>query len=540
MANKNEIFLYQPQKKYDDAVNMWFCFPCNYNIGMSALGYLHLFRVMDENPKANPERIFTDSELTRHTPKKLDLFGFSFSFELDFLNVFKVLEKYKIPLKATQRDDSFPLIFAGGPVLSVNPEPFCDFFDFIMIGDGEDLMNDVINKLYELKGTMDKKSMLKELSQIEGVYVPSLYEFEYNQDGSISKITPNLPVKKRTKREMDCVYTPIITPDTMFSNNCLIEIFRGCPQRCAFCLSSYLNLPGRFPPFEQIKNVIDLALENTNKIGLLGALVSAHPRFDEICRYIMEKKKQEDFEVSISSMRADNLHPETVQMLVSCHQKSSTIAVEAGSERLRKFINKNLSDEQIFQAVKTAADNGLKGLKIYAMIGLPEETDEDIQSLVELAKRLQKENRNISLTVSTSSFVPKAQTPFQWYGRQNEKILEARNNYLKKHLHMAGVKYRPTSIKWDEIQAVISRADRRLSDLLLRVYEYKATLGSWHRAYKDLSLEGNLPPLEFYSKRNIPQEEILPWDLIENTVPKKSLLNELKRLQGVLYTSSGK
>ena len=174
------------------------------------------------------------------------------------------------------------------------------------------------------------------------------------------------------------------------------------------------------------------------------------------------------------------------------------------------------------------------------MIGLPEEEDKDIENMVTLVKNLQKENKDISLTLSTSSFVPKAQTPFQWYGREDEKTLESRNNYLKKHLHMAGIKYSPTSIKWDEIQAIISRGDRRLSDLLIKVYEYKASLGSWHRAYKELSEAESIPPFEFYSKRKIPFEETLPWDLVENTVSKQQLVDELKRLQNLLYTSSGK
>ena len=539
MDNK-EIFLYKPQKKDDDAIKVWFSFPCNYNIGMSALGYLHLFRLMDENPKTDVERIFTDTERSRHNLKDVDVFGFSFSFELDFLNIFKILQKYNIPLKAKDRDDSYPLIFAGGPVLSVNPEPFSDFFDFILVGDGEVMMNEAMNFIQDSKGNKTKAEILEGLASIEGVYVPSLYNFKYDKDGAVSSVFPNIPVKKRVMTDMSCVFTPIITENTMFSNNCLIELYRGCPNRCAFCLSSYLNLPPRYPSFEEIKDIIDMALANTNKIGLLGALVSAHPKFDQICDYILEKKKEKDFEVSISSLRADRLSAKTVKMLTECHQRSSTIAMEAGSQRLRQFINKNLSDDQIAASIKTAAENGLKALKIYAMIGLPEEEDKDIENMVTLVKNLQKENKDISLTLSTSSFVPKAQTPFQWYGREEEKILENRNNYLKKHLHISGIKYRPTSIKWDEIQAVISRGDRRLSDLLIKVYEYKASLGSWHRAYKELSETESIPPLEFYSKRKIPFEETLPWDLIENTVSKQQLVDELKRLQNILYTSSGK
>ena len=329
--NNKEIFLYKPQKKDDDAIKVWFSFPCNYNIGMSALGYLHLFRLMDENPKTDVERIFTDTERSRHNLKDVDVFGFSFSFELDFLNIFKILQKYNIPLKAKDRDDSYPLIFAGGPVLSVNPEPFSDFFDFILVGDGEVMMNEAMNFIQDSKGNKTKAEILEGLASIEGVYVPSLYNFKYDKDGAVSSVFPNIPVKKRVMTDMSCVFTPIITENTMFSNNCLIELYRGCPNRCAFCLSSYLNLPPRYPSFEEIKDIIDMALANTNKIGLLGALVSAHPKFDQICDYILEKKKEKDFEVSISSLRADRLSAKTVKMLTECHQRSSTIAMEAGS-----------------------------------------------------------------------------------------------------------------------------------------------------------------------------------------------------------------
>lgn len=535
-----ETLLYTPSSKLPDSVKFWFSFPAPYHIGMSALGYLALFSLFDKNPKAYPERYFTDTEKTKHKFNDIELIGFSFSFEFDFLNIFKTLEKLSIPLYAKDREEDAPLIFAGGPVMTANPEPFCQFFDFIMVGDGEDSCQEIIDVLYENK-ELAKQEKLKKLSEVEGVYVPSLYKVDYKEDLTINSISPKTKVRKRTKNNLNCVFSPMVTPNTMFANNCLIETARGCPQKCAFCLASYSNLPFRWPPYEQIIEGIDAGIKNAGKIGLLGALVTAHPEFDKICDYILERLENENFEVSISSLRADRINPKTVQMLVKAGQKSSTIAFEAGSQRMRDFINKRLSEKEIFESVRIASENGLSALKIYSMIGLPTETMDDIKELCDLMKRLQKEFRSISFTLSSSSFVPKANTPFQWYGRENAKSLKKKNDYLKKHLHMAGIKYRPTSIKWDNIQAWLSRGDRRLAPLLVEFHECNASLGSINRAYKSYTDKTlTIPPFEWYTERDFSTDEILAWDFIEQDYTKESLINELQRLKDSIYTSSGK
>lgn len=541
MTNKtaNETYLYSPADKLSDSVKLWMSFPAGYNIGMSALGYLSMVKLFDTNPKANPEKIFTDTEKTQHDIREVRLIGFSFSFEFDFINIFKMLEKYQIPLYAQDRNDSFPLLFAGGPVMSANPEPFAEFFDFIIVGDGEN-SNEIIEVLYQ-NPHLSKHELLDKLGELDGIYIPSRYEINYNQDLSIASISPDDKVKKITKQNLDCMASPIVTPDTMFSNNCLIEIARGCPQKCAFCLASYANLPFRYPPLEQIIEAIDLGIEKAGKVGLLGALVSAHPQFDEITDYIMNKLESQKFEVSISSLRADRINPKIVQMLVKAGQKTSTIALEAGSQRLRDFINKRLNEEQIFDSVRVAAENGLTGLKIYSMIGLPTETMADIDELCSLMKRLQKEFKGFALTLSSSSFVPKAHTPFQWYGRENLKTLEAKNDYLKKHLHIAGIKYRPTSIKWDNIQGLIARGDRRISEVLVEFCKHSASLGSINRAYKEcMSSTQNLPSFEWYANRDISCEEILPWEMISYDFTKEDLAKEVERLRGLIQISSGR
>jgi len=523
-----EKYTYIPASQKTDAIPIWFCFPAEYSIGMSSLGYLSLFRLFDEHQDIDPERIFTDTAKTRHHINDVKLVGFSNSFEFDFLNIFKILEKHKIPFSSSERGENHPLIFGGGPVLSANPEPFADIFDFIILGDGEEVLLEIIEKYKNVKN-LKRNEIIAELALIEGVYVPSFYEVDYNNDGSIkdrkAKVSAIESIKKRCVQLSSCVYSPIVTADTMFSDSFLIEFTRGCPRICNFCLASYSNLPSRCPSKESILEAIDTGIKLTGKIGLLGALITEHPDFEEICSYISNLRDKQEFEVSVSSLRTDSITPEIVQMLTKCGQKNLTIAIEAGSQRLRDFINKNLSEEQIIATVQTAIDNGLLGLKIYGMIGLPTETDEDILELVVLLKKIKKLNNKFSITLSISSFVPKANTPFQWYGRDSIKNLERKTTILKKELHKAGIKFRPTSIKWDNIQGILSRGNRTLSPILRKVYQYGGTIGSWGRAFKEVSnTEGfKIPQYSYFYERTIPFEENLPWDFIETGVSKQIL-----------------
>lgn len=527
-----ETYTYTPVPKKKGALPVWFCFPCTYSIGMSALGYLHLFKLLDQNEDVHPERIFTDTEQTVHNPKTVELIGFSYSFELDFLNIFKILDKYGIPKRSSERGEEYPLIFGGGPVLTANPEPYADFFDFVLIGDGDEVFNQIISVLKNTAG-MSKQQKLVALAEVEGLYVPSLFDVEYNENNSIKNVSTKFDLKKITRRctELDnCVFTPIVTENTMFSNMFIIEMARGCPRRCRFCLASYLTLPARYPKTENIIKSIETGLEYSSKIGLLGASITEHPGFDDICSHILKMRKEKEFEISVASLRADCISPLTVQTLVACGQKNSTIAVEAGSDRLRKTINKNLSREQIQNTVKIARENGLIGLKIYGMIGLPTETQEDIEELITLMKELKTQNKGFKLTLSISSFVPKAQTPFQWAGREDNSAIQKKSDYLKKHLAINKIDFKPTSLKWDYIQGVLSRGDRRLSPLLEKVYEYNGSLGSWGRAYKEVGKKFSIPELDWYALRTITSEEILPWEHIDSGVRKDILANEYNKI----------
>lgn len=561
----NETYLYTSLKNKNADFNVWMAFPGIYSFAMSSLGYLELCKNIDLFEDVNLERICTNTAKTKIMAKDVDLIGFSFSFDLDFLNIFKMLEKYKIPLKVSQRDENHPLVFGGGPVLSSNPEPYCEFFDYIIIGDGEEANIAAVNTCKENKDK-PRQDILAKLSEIEGIYVPSIsvnqcirlglsaqqHEIKIDNkaqakqcqsgavwlesptcldDSSPALLAPQKPVKKATCRLSNCIYTPILSEQSFFKNTFIVEIARGCVNRCGFCLASYLNLPQRFVDYEKIIESLDLGLRHTNKIALLGALISAHPQFDDICNYIYQKNQENPgIELSVSSLRADAISPISVQTLVACGQKHATIAIEAGSDRLRKVINKNLTETQILEIVKIAEENGLKGFKIYAMIGLPTETQDDLKEMVELVKKIKKLHKNFSIGFSFSTFVPKAHTPFQWCSREDTKSLEKKQNYLKKEFHKLGVKTNFSSAKWDYYQALLSRGGRELNDYVLKIYELGGNIGAFKTAYKQIAKTKNLPDSDYYVLRNFDLNEALPWDFIEVTPGKEFLKEEYKKL----------
>lgn len=510
-----EKHLYSKPKNKNANYNVWMAFPGIYSFSMSSLGYLWICKNIDLLENVNLERICTDTKITKLMIKDIDLIGFSFSFDLDFLNIFKILDKYKIPLKSVDRNESNQLVFGGGPVLSSNPEPYADFFDFIIIGDGEGINVEAVKVCQKMKGK-PKKEILEELAKIEGIYVPSI------KQEKVLKVSCDLS---------DCISTPILSDKSFFKNTFIIEIARGCSNRCGFCLASYLNLPQRFVEYEKIIESIDSGLKYTDKIAILGALISAHPRFNDICKYIYDKSQQNpNLELSVSSLRADAIEPDVIKTLVECGQKNTTIAIEAGSDRLRKVINKNLTEEQILNTVKTAKENGLKGLKIYAMIGLPTETMDDIKEIVALVKKIKKEHKGFNLGFSFSTFVPKPHTPFQWCARESTNSLEKKQNYLKKEFHKLGVKANFTSPKWDYFQTLLSRGGRELCEYVLAVYKHGGNIGAFKTAYKEIYKKHNLMDMDSYILREIPLAESLAWDFIEVPPGKAFLKKEYERL----------
>ena len=501
-----ETYLYKRNLNKQSDYNVWFAFPeCN-SFSLSSIGYLWLFKEFDESDDIFVERISTDTTNTVLKPDEVDAIGFSLSFDMDFLNVFKILEKYNIPFKSTERNEKHPVIFAGGPVVTSNPEPYKEIFDFMVIGDGEGVNIESVRKY---KDTL----LLSKLAEIDGVYVPKIHNFDN-------------PVKKSYLQIDTPVYSSILSDDSFFSNTFIIETSRGCYNCCGFCLASYLNLPARFLPYEKIIETIDFGLKHTNKIALLGALVSAHPRFEDICKYIYNKiQARQEIEMSISSMRANTLSPNVVKTLVAAGQKHITIAIEAATERLRKVVNKNITEEQIFDAVRVSKENGLKGIKIYAMLGLPTETQKDIDEFIRLGKDLKNEFKGFNITFSFSTFVPKPHTPLQWCAREDTKSLEKKISYLQKELHKIGLDSKFSSPKWDYYQTLLSRGDSSLTDYLIEVYKQGGKLGAFKSAAKKLGIG-----TEKYTTKPLSQNEKLPWDFIELSPGREKLLSEYKRL----------
>ena len=504
----SEIYLYNHNIHKHADFNVWLAFPGPESFALSTLGYLWLYKQLDENEDINVERLYADTIKTTINKNDVDVIAFSLSFDMDIFTALSMLKKYKIPQLTAERDENQPLLYAGGPVITANPEPFKNFFDFFVIGDGDELNLEIIKVC---KGNKDKNKdeLLKILAEIDGVYVPKYSNV----------------VKKITSKLAKCVYTPIISDKSFFPNTFIIEVERGCANRCGFCLASYLNLPIRFLSYDEIISTIELGLKYTNKLALLGAQITAHPQFKEICKYIYEKiSSGKEISLSISSMRIDAFCPEVVKTLVAAGQKNTTLAIEAGSERLRRVINKNLTEHQIFNAIDIAVSNGLKGLKFYGMIGLPTETQNDLDEMVQLATKIKKSYKGFDISFGFSTFVPKANTPFQWIGREDTKILERKIEYLRKELHKIGVKAQFSSPKWDYYQAVLSRGDDKLTDYILNLSNDEQTLGNMKKYAK------NLLDLDHYALKTYNYTEKLPWDFIEIKPGKEFLIEESKRL----------
>ena len=455
-------------------------------------------------------RGFTDIEETGTVP--CELLGFTVSWELDFIHILGILQKQGISLLADKRTDDMPLIFGGGPVLSSNPEALADFFDVILLGDAEVSVPQFIDAYKESRRLKKRKDRLLALSQIPGLYVPGLYQCTFQSpDGPIAGMQPaadGVPahVGKRVFVPPDdyAVHSVFLSRNTAFSDTFLVEVARSCPQECRFCLAGFLNRPFRPVGVQSLLSVIDLGLRHTNKIGLLGPSVTEHPDFELLAASLMERK---DLRIAVSSVRADSLSEPVLRMLRHLGQKSVTIAIESGSQRLRSIMRKNLTEAAILQAVDLIDAAGLEGVKFYGIAGLPHETQEDLEETIRLIKQIKKTHRRLRLVLGLSSFVPKAQTPFQWSAR--DKMSKQKLEYVNTHLKRVGVDVRVESHNWSDIQALLSRGDRRLSHLLVEVFHDGGNLGAWKKAFRHLP--AHCPGLEYYAFRDIPHSEILPW-----------------------------
>ena len=522
----SERLLFTPATPNNDSIPVIFAFPNDYTVGITSLGYQVVWATLATRDDLQVSRLFTD--IHEPLPRYPELLGFSMSWELDYVNIFHLLESLEIPIRANSRDQNHPLIFGGGPVLTANPEPYADFFDIILLGDGENLLGDFIDTFKKVRNA-DRKTQLKTLSQVPGIYIPSLYVIEYvTPDGAIKSINPidsEIPpiIQKQTYRGNTLSTSTVVTEKAAWENIYMVEVVRSCPEMCRFCLASYLTLPFRTASLEtSLIPGIERGLKVTNRLGLLGASVTQHPEFTELLDYISQPKYDE-VRLSVASVRTNTVTVKLAETLVKRDTRSLTIAVESGSEKVRKIVNKKLYNQEIMQAAINAKAGGLSSLKLYGMVGIPGEAAEDVDATVKMMEDVKKAAPGLRLTLGCSTFVPKSHTPFQWLGVN--KLSEKRLQLLQKKLKPQGIEFRPESYNWSIIQALLSRGDRRLCQLLELTRDFGDSLGSYKRAFKQL--KGQIPDLDFYVYSNWSTKQILPWNHLQGPLPQSTLIKHL-------------
>ena len=522
----SERLLFTPATPNHDAIPVIFAFPNEYTVGITSLGYQVVWATLAMREDLQVSRLFTD--IREQLPRHPELLGFSMSWELDYVNIFNLLESLEIPIRANSRNQNHPLVFGGGPVLTANPEPYAEFFDVILLGDGENLLGDFIDTYKKVRNA-DRETQLKTLAQVPGIYIPSLYVIEYiTPDGEIKSINPissEIPpiIQKQTYRGNTLSASTVVTEKAAWENIYMVEVVRSCPEMCRFCLASYLTLPFRTASLENsLIPGIERGLKVTNRLGLLGASVTQHPEFTELLDYISQPK-YDDVRLSVASVRTNTVTVKLAETLAKRDTRSLTIAVESGSEKVRKIVNKKLDNDEIIQAAINAKAGGLSSLKLYGMVGIPGEAAEDVDATIKMMENVKKAAPGLRLTLGCSTFVPKSHTPFQWFGvnKQAEKRLQLLQKYLKPQ----GIEFRPESYNWSIIQALLSRGDRRLSQLLELTRDFGDSLGSYKRAFKQL--KGQIPDLDFYVHSNWSTEKILPWNHLHGPLPQSTLIKHL-------------
>jgi len=493
-------------------------YPNTYYVGMSSLGFQTLYRLLNEAPGLVCERAFQAVRDSRNRPSEPVLsiesqrrmqdfaaLAFSLSFETDYLNMIDLLRRAGIPPLAQERDDSYPLVLAGGPAVSANPAPLAPILDVIAIGEVEEIFPRLAEVLAQGIRT-EKAELLAELARIPGIYVPQLH-----RDEAFS-------VRRQWVKDVDAspTHSAVLTPNTEFGNMYLIEIARGCRQGCRFCLAGFAYRPTRERSVDVLLDQAKEGLALTKRVGLVASSVSDHTGIDDLATRLREMGAH----LSVSSLRADSLSAPLLEALSESGARTLTIAPEAGSERLRRVINKGLSRDDLISATEAAREFGFAHLKLYFMLGLPTESEDDVVSIANLVKELARRFRR-RVSVKLTPFVPKAQTPFERRAMCDGGTLNARLRAVTKELRAAGVSVNRESVEWAQVQGMLARGDEGLGHALARLEGLN--LGSWRRALKLAGLDTQT----YLRARDV--AETLPWHVVDAGTKRSYLQRENER-----------
>ncbi len=544
-----------------------FCFPDLYEIGMSHLGMKIIYSLVNDRDDSWCERVFApDLDMEEQMRKNniplfalesgdyikdFDIIGFTLMYELSYTNVLNMLDLAQIPLKSKDRTDLTPIICCGGPC-ACNPEPIVDFMDIVFLGDGEESTVQVLDLLKKCKEEgKSKKEFLLLAKDIKGVYVPSFYEDSYNEDGTLKELKPlnNAPakVKKSVVSDMNKCFYPksfIVPFISIVHDRAVEEIFRGCIRGCRFCQAGFIYRPIREKSVETINKQAKTLIDSTgyDELSLCSLSTSDHSNVNEMLTSLIDWTVKDKINLSLPSLRVDNFSDELADKLNKVRKSGLTFAPEAGTQRLRDVINKNVTEEEVLRTCTKAFDNGWTSVKLYFMMGLPTETMEDIEGIADLGMKVihafynnpqRQKGSGVQVSISCASFIPKPFTPFQWEPEDSMENLQAKQAHLLESIPTKKIKVSyhqtPTSL----LEGVLARGDRRLNNVIYDAWKLGCKFDSWDDRFdfnawtKAFKLNG-IDPF-FYTKRKRPFDEILPWDHLDYGVSRKFLENENKK-----------